>query len=120
MSCKKLFLTGVMAAAVLTACTSDNPQQSRGPYMAEGEKKPATTPVSVPSGSPVDPCVIVEPPEIVYEDMEITIRDYKLESEDRGKNGDYEFPYADTVYQQLELSDTSKDQWPDLARELDY
>ena len=120
MSCKKLFLTGVMAAAVLTACTSDNPQQSRGPYMAEGEKKPATTPVSVPSGSPVDPGVIVEPPEIVYEDMEITIRDYKLESEDRGKNGDYEFPYADTEYHQLELSDTSKDQWPDLARELDY
>jgi len=120
MRCKKLVMTGILAAAILTACTAEKPQQGRGPYVAEEEKEPTAAPVSAPTEIPANPTVIVEPPEIVYEDMEITIKNYKLESEDRGKKGDYEFPYAYTVYQQLELSDTSKDQWPDLARELDY
>ena len=32
---KKLVLTGILAAVALTACTTENPQQSRGPYEAE-------------------------------------------------------------------------------------
>ena len=32
MDYKKLVLTVLMTAAVLTACTTESPQQSRGPY----------------------------------------------------------------------------------------
>ena len=119
MDYKKLVLTVLMTAAVLTACTTESPQQSRGPYEEAEEKEPSTTPVSSPAEALIDPEVIDEPPEKVYEEMEITIKNYKLESADRGQKGDYEFPYAYTVYQQMELSDVSKDQWYELALELE-
>ena len=119
MTYKKLILTGILVTAALTACTSQTQQQGRGPYVAEEEEDPTATPIPTPTDIPEDPGVIDEPPEIEYEDMEITIENYKLESEDRGKREDYEFPYAYTTYQQLVLSDTSLDQWPELARELE-
>lgn len=119
---KKIILIGIIATATLTACTADTSQQGRGPYEEPEEEEPTATPVPdpVPTEEPIDPGVIDEPPEIEYEDMEITIENHRLEAEDRGINGSNEFSYAYITYQQLILSDTSIDQWPDLYRELEY
>lgn len=118
---KKLLVSGLLMAAVLSACTDNTSQSGRGPYeeVEEPETVNTPTPTPTPEDPVIDPGVIDVPPEEVYEEMELTIENVTIETEEHGIHEDREFPLAYVRFQLINLSDTSREQWPDLGQALD-
>lgn len=115
---KTILLTGLMMAAVLSACTDSTSQSGRGPYAEEEEPEATSAPTPTPTPTPEEPIIDPEP-EPVYTEMEVTVDNITIKTGEHGTFEDREFPLAYVVYQQINLDDVSREQWTNLDRTLE-